>query len=80
MSKRFILSFAAAVLIGLASAEGASPSAQDQWVADNAQLALDDHPVTVSNSLCNFVDKMAYFNLDALQGPFLGSIVNTDGS
>ena len=72
MSKRFILSFAAAVLIGLASAEGETP--QDQWVADNAQLALDDHPVTVSNSLCNFVDKMAYFNLDALQGPFLATI------
>lgn len=78
MSKRFILSFAAAVLIGLASAE--TLTAQEQWVADNAQLALDDHPVTVSNSLCNFVDKYAYFNLDALQGPFLGSIVNADGS
>jgi len=73
MSKRFILSFAVAALLGLASTQS-NLTAQEVFEAENAKLDAYDHPVTASNALCNMFDDWTYFRLGDLTGPYLGEI------
>lgn len=73
MYKRFVLSFAVAALLGLATTE-ATPAEQLTFETENAALDAYDHPITASNALCNMFDDWTYFRLGDLTGPYLGEI------
>lgn len=93
MSKRFILSVAVAVLLGLVSAQ-APPAANEtvpvanETVPVGTQAAFElwnedldetDHFNDVEKVKCNLYDDYTYFDLTSLTGPY-GAVVNASGS
>jgi len=81
MNKRFVLPFAVAALLGLASARHASMkqqalTPQEIFEAENAKLGQYDHPLTATNAMCNMFDDWTYFRLGDLTGPYLGEVFN----
>lgn len=73
MSKRFIVSIAAAALLGLVSAQVSEEQRQiDQanWLSKNAQLKSNQVDLDLTEGLCNVVGDFAYFDIDRLVGPY----------